>query len=82
MEEPKKSFSNYWLQTLILKNKNKKSLNNILSYMNKKGYELRPAWDLISEMKFYKKFPKMSLSQSKKIRDSIINLPSSAEIII
>ena len=64
------------------KNKNKKSLNNILSYMNKKGYELRPAWDLISEMKFYKKFPKMSSSQSKKIRDSIINLPSSAEIII
>ena len=82
MEEPKKSFSNYWLQTLILKNNNKKALNNILSYMNKKGYELRPAWDLISEMKFYKKFPKMSLNQSKKIRDSIINLPSSAEIII
>ena len=49
--------------------------------MNKKGYELRPAWDLISEMKFYKEFPKMSLSQSKKIRDSIINLLV-AEIII
>ena len=80
--EPKKCFSNFWLQTLILKKNKKVSINKLLEYLNKKGYQVRPTWDLISDMKFYKNFPKMNLSQSKEIRATIINLPSSPELII
>lgn len=82
MSEPKNSYSNYWLQTLILKKKEKNSINKILNYINKKGYQTRPVWELINEMKFYRKFPKMNLDKSKEIRNSVINLPSSPEIII
>ena len=82
LNEPKNSRSNFWLQTLVLKEKNKINIDAILKYINKKGFQVRPAWDLISEIKFYKKFPKMNLDQSKAIRTSIINLPSSPEILI
>ena len=82
LREPKNSQSNYWLQTLVLKNKNKYHINSILRYINDRGYQIRPVWDLISEMKYYKKFPKMNLDKSKNIRASLINLPSSPEILI
>ena len=82
LNEPKNSRSNFWLQTLVLKEKNKINIDAILKYINKKGFQVRPAWDLISEIKFYKKFPKMNLDQSKAIRTSIINLPSSPQILI
>jgi perosamine synthetase len=82
LSEPKNSRSNYWLQTLVLKKKNKTHINSILQYINDRGYQVRPAWDLISEMKYYKKFPKMNLDKSREIRSSLINLPSSPEILI
>ncbi len=80
LDEPKNSKSNFWLQTLILKKRNKKKIESILKYVSKKGFQIRPTWDLISEIKFYKKFPKMNLDKSKEIRSSLINLPSSPEI--
>ena len=82
LNEPNKCFSNFWLQTLILKKSKRMFINKLLVYLNKKGYQVRPTWDLISDMKFYKKFPKMNLSQSKEIRSSLINLPSSPELMI
>ena len=82
LDEPENSKSNYWLQTLILKKKNKGHIDYILNYINEKGYQARPTWDLISEMKYYNKFPKMNLDKSKDIRESLINLPSSPEILI
>ena len=62
------------------KKKNKKKIESILRYVSKKGFQIRPTWDLISEIKFYKKFPKMNLDKSREIRSSLINLPSSPEI--
>ena len=50
--------------------------------LNQRGFQVRPVWNLINEIKFYRKFPKMDLSQSKKLRNSIINLPSSPEILM
>ncbi len=82
LSEPKNCRSNYWLQSIVLKKDNKSNINTILKYINERGYQIRPAWDLISEMKYYKKFPKMNLNNSKEIRSSLINLPSSPEISI
>ena len=82
LDEPEECFSNFWLQTLILKKKNQYSIDFILKYLNQRGFQVRPVWNLINEIKFYRKFPKMDLSQSKKLRNSIINLPSSPEILM
>ena len=74
--------SNYWLQTLILNNKNKKLKNRILEKLHKKSIYARPAWKLISEHKPYKKSQKMNLSGAKEIYSKIINLPSSQSLIL
>jgi len=80
--EPKSCRSNYWLQILILNNKNKKTLNKILNKMNKFGFHARPVWRLLNENKPYKKCPAMNLKVSKEMQDKIINIPSSPGIIL
>ena len=67
LKESSDSVSNYWLQTLILKDHNKKNFKKIINFINNKGYQVRPAWKLISEMKSYKRFPSMNLINSKKL---------------
>ena len=45
--------------------------------LNKKGIMARAAWTLIPDLKPYKSFPKMPLNKSRKISESLINIPSS-----
>ena len=77
LSENKFSKSNYWLQTLILENFTKKFKENLLDYSNKKKVFLRPAWCLLHEVKYLKKYPKMNLSNSTKMFNKVISLPSS-----
>lgn len=80
-KEKKYCKSNYWLQTIIL-NKEKTHLKNkILNYGFKKKIYLRPTWQLISNLKPYKKKQKMNLSGSNEIYNRVINLPSSQSLI-
>lgn len=81
MKEPSNSKSNYWLQTLILKNEDIQTRNKILNYNNKKKIQLRPAWNLLNHLEPYKNCPKMNLSNSKKMFKKVINLPSSSFLI-
>ena len=80
--EKKISKSNYWLQTIILKDKFKKYKNMLIEDLHKKGVGARPAWKLISSLKPYKKFPKMNLAGSKNIYSKVINLPSGPGILL
>ncbi len=77
MEEPKKSKSNYWLQTLILNNDTEYLRDKILLKANQKNIKLRPAWELLHSLEHLKRFPKMNLDNALKIHKRIINLPSS-----
>ena len=78
LEEPKNSKSNFWLQTIILKKNNSKKLRNrFLKELNKEGIMARAAWTLIPDLSPYKRFPKMRLNKSRKISESLINIPSS-----
>ena len=80
-KEPSNCESNYWLQTIILKNENKKELEVILSETNKNRIFTRPAWKLISELKPYQDCPKMDLTCSKSLSKRVINIPSSPNIL-
>ena len=78
LEEPKNSKSNFWLQTIILKKDNPKKIRNrFLKELNKQGIMARAAWTLIPDLNPYKIFPKMLLKKSRKISESLINIPSS-----
>ena len=77
---PKDCKPNYWLNALILDQKNVRFRDLIIIELNKKGYSCRPIWQLLSSLKPYKNNPSMDLSQAKKLQESIINIPSSPKL--
>ena len=80
-KEPKNANSNYWLQAIIINNKNILK-NEVLKISHKKMIYMRPVWKLISDLKPYKKNIKMNLSGAKEIYNKTINLPSSQSLIL
>ena len=72
---------NFWLVTLVLNKSYSKFKNLILSNSNKKKIKIRPAWKLLSQIKYLKRFPSMPLKTAIKLNDRIINLPSSSNLI-
>lgn len=80
LKEPKNARSNYWLQTLILKFEMKKYKNKILKIFNYNNFQCRPLWQLLSDMKHLKSCPRMKITNSKKLFDQIINLPSNPNL--
>tara|TARA_B110000977_G_scaffold201844_1_gene299227 strand:- start:18869 stop:19255 length:387 start_codon:yes stop_codon:yes gene_type:complete len=79
-KEPKNSKSNYWLQTIILQKPDLKIRNFILQKTNDIKISTRPVWQLLDEIKYLGKTPKMNLDVSKKLEKQIINLPSSPNL--
>lgn len=77
-EEPCDCKSNYWLQTLTLSKDSLKERNEILKRTNDAGIRTRPAWNLLHTLPPYRYNPRGPLPISKKLFNSIINLPSSA----
>ena len=55
-----------------------KQRNEILDYLNDKGIQARPVWDLLSELPMYKKYCKDNMVEAKKIANKVILLPSSS----
>ena len=81
VREPKNCKSNYWLQTLIIKNKSKKVLEGIIKNLIRNKIFVRQGWELISNLEPFKTCPKMDLKSAKHIQSKIINLPSSSFLI-
>ena len=73
--------SNHWLNTIILDSKSKNNLKNILNKFNDNGIAVRPAWELLPNLEYLKKYPKDNLPCAMSLKNSIINLPSSPNLI-
>lgn len=78
LEEPKNCKSNYWLQTLIFKKPDKSILNQFLKISHKKKIYTRPAWNLLHRLNYLKDSEINDLTNSKKMVNSVVNLPSSS----
>ena len=78
VKEKKFSKSNYWLNTIFIKNLSIKKRNQILKFAHKNNFFLRPVWKPLHTLKHFKKMPKMHIDVATKIYKSCINLPSSA----
>ena len=78
IKDEKFSSSNFWLNFIEIKNCKLKQRNKILNYLNNKGIQARPVWDLLSELPMYKKECKDNMSEAKKIANRVILLPSSS----
>ena len=72
IDEPKNSKSNFWLNAILVKNRNK-----VLEELNKNNIMSRPVWKLLSELEIYKECQKDSLKNSKYFAKYVVNIPSS-----
>ena len=77
--EPKNSFSNYWLNAVILKNRNE--CDKFLKYTNENGIMTRPIWTLMNKLEMFKDSQTDELKNSEWLEDRVVNIPSSVRWI-
>lgn len=75
-KEPEESKSNYWLNTIIFKNKQER--DNFLEFSNKNNVMTRPAWTLMNKLKMFKDCQSMDLKNAKYFELRAVNIPSSS----
>lgn len=73
--EPENCRSNYWLNAIILKDK--QSQQNFLTYSNDHGIMTRPVWEIMNRLPMFKNCQHDSLENTIWLADRIVNIPSS-----
>lgn len=77
--EPKNSKSNYWLNAIILQNKEKQQ--DFLQYTNDNGIMTRPIWELMSRLPMFEHCQNDGLKNTLWFANRIVNIPSSVRNI-
>tara|TARA_A100001011_G_scaffold400508_1_gene515708 strand:- start:1943 stop:2842 length:900 start_codon:yes stop_codon:yes gene_type:complete len=72
------SKSNYWLNTIILKDK--KSRDEFLELTNKNNIMTRPIWRLMNELVMFEDCQSNKLINAKFLEERAVNLPSSVRL--
>ena len=78
ISEKKESISNYWLNTIILKNNEDCFQKRLIETCHKEKIFLRPSWKPLHLLPMFQSFPKSELDTVSLLQKRIINLPSSA----
>lgn len=73
--EPKNSISNYWLNAIILKNREER--DSFLKETNDNGIVTRPIWRLMNKLPMYKSCETTDLQTARWLEDRVVNIPSS-----
>ncbi len=77
-KEPKNTKSNYWLNSIILKNK--KQRDKFLKDTNSNGVMTRPIWILMNNLSMFKNSQCGDLQNSEWLYKRVVNIPSSVRI--
>lgn len=75
LPEPENSRSNYWLNCVLLPNRNERDA--FLKYTNENGVMTRPIWELMNRLPMFKNTQSGDLSNAEWIADRLVNIPSS-----
>ena len=75
IKEPKDSKSNYWLQSVVVKDLENR--DKFLKFTNKNGVMTRPIWKLMNELDMFKDSQCGNLKNSKYLEQRVLNIPSS-----
>ncbi len=78
VQEPINSHSNYWLNALVLEDKQERDA--FLKDLNEAGVMSRPIWRLINELPMFSGCQSTDLSNAKWLEERVVNIPSSARI--
>ena len=76
--EPKYCKSNYWLNVLILKNREER--DRFLNYSHDNGVMTRPIWQLMNRLPMFKECQNGDLSNAEWFEERVVNLPSSVNL--
>ncbi len=76
--EPANSRSNYWLNAIILENKQERDI--FLKYSNENNVMTRPVWKLMSDLDMFKECQTDDLTNARWLEDRVVNIPSSVII--
>ena len=77
-KEPLNSQSNYWLQAVILPDKD--SQLAFLEYTNDHGVMTRPIWELMNRLPMFEHCQHDNLENTIWFADRVVNIPSSVRI--
>lgn len=72
--EPNYCKSNYWLNAILLKEREEK--NSFLDFSNNNGVMCRPIWRLMNKLESFNKCYCFNLNNSTYFEDILVNLPS------
>ena len=78
IEEPEDARSNYWLQAVLLQDKD--AMDNFLEYMNRHGIMTRPIWRLMSELEIFGDAQCGSLENAKYLEERVVNISSGVRL--
>lgn len=76
--EPEDSFSNYWLQAVILKDKD--AQQEFLQQTNDNGVMTRPIWELMNRLQMFEHCENDGLKNTIWFADRVVNIPSSVRL--
>jgi len=76
--EPPFARSNYWLNALLLDDTYSEIRDKVLEKTNDRGFETRPAWNLLNTLPMFQNSPTMDLSCVENLTKRLINIPSSS----
>jgi perosamine synthetase len=74
-KEPENTKSNYWLNVILLKNRNER--DEFLEYTINSRIITRPIWRLMNKLDMYKNCLTSNLDNSFYFEDRVVNIPSS-----
>ena len=76
--EPEGTFSNYWLQAVIFKDK--AAQQEFLQQTNDNGVMTRPIWELMNRLPMFKHCENDGLENTIWFADRVVNIPSSVRL--
>ena len=77
-KEPKDCKSNFWLNSIICKNKRQR--DKFLEETNSKGIMTRPVWTLMNKLPMFKNAQCDNLKNSHWLEERVVNIPSSVRV--
>lgn len=78
VNEPNGAKSNFWLNTILLKNAQER--DEFLTYTNDNGVMTRPVWRLMNKLEMFKHSKCGDLSNSLWLEDRLVNIPSGVKL--
>ncbi len=76
--EPENAFSNYWLNVVLLPNKEEQI--KFLEYTNDHGVMTRPIWELMNRLPMFDNCETDELKNTIMFADRVVNIPSSVRL--